>query len=98
MTLLDLVKNCPTTDLSSIKVWVEANPAYDFKGDSNGILLISQPLGDSLEIDALSLQEIVDFSKELDFDEEDIILLCEYEMEDLKSHEWYKNKLTLYFS
>ena len=98
MTLLDLVKNCPNTDLSSIEVWVEANPAYDFKGDSNGILLISQPLGDSLEIEALSLQEIIDFSKELDFDEEDIILLCEYEMEELKSHEWYEHKLTLYFS
>lgn len=98
MTLLDIINQCPTKDLSSIKVWVEANPSYDFKGDSNGILLISQPFGDSLELETLTLQEIIDFSKELDFNEEDIILLCEYEMEDLKSCEWHENKLTLYFS
>ena len=68
-----------------------------FKGDSNGILLISQPFGDSLEIEPVTLEEIVNFSIELDFSEEDIILVCEYEMEDLKSSEWHGNKLTLYF-
>jgi hypothetical protein len=97
MTLLDIINQSSVKDLSSIQVWVESNPAYDFKGDSNAIFLISQPLGDSLNIETLTLQEVVDFSKELDFSEEDIILVCEYEMEDLKSSEWHGNKLTLYF-
>lgn len=97
MTLLEIINKCPVQDFSDTHVWVENNPVYDFKGDSNGILLISQPLGDSLEIEPVTLEEIVNFSIELDFSEEDIILVCEYEMEDLKSSEWHGNKLTLYF-
>lgn len=97
MTLLDILKECPTQDLSSVEVWVIDHPAYDFKGDSNGILLISQPFGNSLEIETLTLQEVVDFGKELEYSEEDIILICEYEMEDLKSFIWRGNKLVLDF-
>ena len=97
MTLLDILKECPTPDLSSIEVWVIDYPAYDFKGDSNGIFLISQPLGNSLEIETLTLQEVVDFGKELGYSEEDTVLMCDYEMEDLKSFIWRGNKLILDF-
>lgn len=97
MTLLEIINQCPIQDFSDTQVWVENNPAYDFKGDSNRILLISQPFSNSEEIEPLTLEEIVNFSIEMNFSEEDIILVCEYEMKDLKSSEWHGNKLTLYF-
>jgi len=98
MTLLDIIQQCPTTNPSVIEVWVENNAAYDFKGSINSILLISQPFGDSDDVETLRLSEIIDFAKELDFSEEDVILLDDYEMEVLKSCEWDENKLTFYFS
>jgi len=98
MTLQEIINECPIQDLSLIEVWVEANPAYDFKGTEDSILVISQPFGDSVNLDTLNLQEIQDFAKELDFPQEDVTLYCEYEMVELKSCEWHENKLTLYFS
>ena len=98
MTLLDIIQQCLTANPSSIEVWVENNTAYDFKGSVNSILLISQPFGDSDDVETLKLSEIIDFAKELDFSEEDVTLLDEYEMEELKSCEWQENKLILYFS
>ena len=97
MTLHQLIKQCPTDGFDNIQVWVEANPAYDFKGSEDTIFLISQPFGDSGEIEPLTLQEVIDFALELETPEEDTILLCEYEMEELKSCEWHGTKLTLYF-
>lgn len=97
MTLLEIINLSPIQDLNDTQVWIDKNPTYDFKGDSNGILLISQPLGDSLDIEPLTLEEIVNFSIELNFSEEDIILVCEHEMKHLKSCKWHGNKLTLYF-
>ena len=97
MTLQEIINECPIQDLSLIEVWVEANPAYDFKGSEDTIFLISQPFGDSGEIEPLTLQEVIDFALELETPEEDTILLCEYEMEELKSCEWHGTKLTLYF-
>lgn len=97
MTLLEIINLSPIQDLNDTQVWIDKNPTYDFKGNSNAILLISQPLGDSLDIEPLTLEEIVNFSIELNFSEEDIILVCEHEMKDLKSCKWHGNKLTLYF-
>ena len=97
MTLLDILNECPVQDLSSAEVWVIDYPAYDFKGYENGILLISQPFGNSLEIETLTLQEVVDFGKELDYSEDRIVLMCEYEMQELKSFTWKENKLVLDF-
>lgn len=97
MTLLDIINTCPVQDYSDTQVWVENNPTYDYKGDSNGILLISHPFDNSLEIEPLTLEEIINFSIELDFSEEDIFLICEHEMVDLKSSEWQGTKLVLYF-
>lgn len=98
MTLLDIIQQCPTADPSVMEVWVENNAAYDFKGSVNSILLISQPFGDSDDVETLKLSEIIDFTKELDLSEEDVTLSDEYEMEELKSCEWHENKLILYFS
>ena len=98
MTLHELIKQCPTNGFDNIQVWVEANPAYDFKGSGNTIFLISQPFGDSGAIEPLTLQEIINFSEELDYLAEDIIFKCEYELHELKTSEWHENKLTLYFS
>ena len=98
MTLHELIKQCPTDGFDNIQVWVEANPAYDFKGSENTIFLISQPFGDSGEIEPLTLQEVIDFAGELEVSLEDIILKCEYELIEFKSSEWHENKLTLYYS
>ena len=97
MTLQDILNQCPVRDLSETQVWVEKNPAYDFKGSENSILLISQPLGDSLDLEPLTLEEIFNFALELEIPEEETILLCEYEMEELKSCEWHGTNLVLYF-
>jgi len=98
MTLHELIKQYPADKFDNIQVWVEANPAYDFKGSDSTIFLISQPFGDSGEIEPLTLQEVLDFAKELEVSFEDIILKCEYELIELKSSEWHENKLTLYYS
>lgn len=97
MTLQDILNQCPVRDLSETQVWVESNPAYDFKGSENSILLISQPLGDSLDLEPLTLEEVFNFALELESSEEETILLCEYEMEELKSCEWHGTKLVLSF-
>jgi len=43
MTLQDVINQCPTSDYSKIEVWVETNPAYDYKDNLEFISLISDP-------------------------------------------------------
>lgn len=97
MTLLDIIKSTERQDFSSVEVWVENNPAYDYKGTLNSIYIISQPFGDSDKIEPLTVQEIINFSKELDVSEENIKFICEYELQELNLFEWLENKLILFF-
>jgi hypothetical protein len=97
MTLQDIINQCPILDLSETQVWVEKNPAYDFKSSENSILLISQPLGDLLDLEPLTLEEVFNFDLELESPEGNTKLVCEYEMKELKSSEWHGTKLMLYF-
>jgi len=98
MTLQYLLNGSPTTDYTQVEVFIGDNPVYDYKGSGQTIYLISQPFGDSNFIETVQLQEIINFSKDLDFPEEDIIFICEYELQELKSSEWHENKLTLFYS
>ena len=97
MTLLDILKSSESQDFSNTEVWVENNPAYDYKGGADSIYIISQPFGDSNEIETLTVQEIINFSEELEVSEENLKFICEYESQELNSFQWLENKLILSF-
>ena len=97
MTLLDILKSSEDQDLSNTEVWVENNPTYDQKGGADSIYIISQPFGDSNEIETLTVQEIINFSEELEVSEENLKFICEYESQELNSFQWLENKLILSF-
>lgn len=97
MTLLDILRTAPSGDYSSVEVYVGDNPAYDYKGSLDSIYIISQPFGDSHQIETLTVQEIINFSEELEVSEENLKFICEYESQELNSFIWLENKLILSF-
>lgn len=97
MTLQYLLKGCPTSNYSFIEVYVEGNPVYDYKSKEQTVILLSIPFEETVDLDPINLQELVDFSKELDYPEDNITFLCEQELQELTSSTWQGTKLTLHF-
>lgn len=98
MTLEDIIKQCPITDFTKIKVYVENNPTYDYKDNQDFISLISDPFEFEGDMETITLQEIIDFAEDLDYPKDILKLQCEHQYEQLNSNEWLENRLTLYFS
>jgi len=98
MTLQDVINQCPTSDYSKVEVWVENNPAYDYKDNQDFISLISDPFEFDGSMETITLQEIVDFAEDLEYPKDILKLQCEHQYEQLNSNEWLENRLTLYFS
>ena len=73
------------------------NPVYDYKEGDQSIYLISYPFEGTGELEPVTLQELIDFSKELEYPEDNITFLCEYELQELTSSSWLGTKLTLHF-
>lgn len=95
MTFQEIIKNCPTSDYSSIYVFIDEDCVWDYKEGDKSIMLISdQPC---IEEEKVSLAELIKYSKELETPEEVLTLECEYERQQLKSLEWLENKLVLSF-
>jgi len=97
MTLQYLLRGCPNCLYSDIQVYVENNPVYDYKEGDQSIYLISHPFEVTEELEPVTLQELIDFSKELEYPEDNIIFLCEYELQELTSSSWLGTKLILHF-
>lgn len=95
MTFQEIIKNCPTTDYSSIYVFIGEDCVWDYKERDKSIMLISdQPCIDDEKV---TLAELINYSKELETPEDFLTLECEYERQELKSFEWLENKLILSF-
>lgn len=97
MTLQYLLRGCPNCLYSDIQVYIENNPVYDYKERDQSIYLISYPFEGTGELEPVTLQELIDFSKELEYPEDNITFLCEYELQELTSSSWLGTKLTLHF-
>jgi hypothetical protein len=97
MTLQYLLNGCPSCDYSNIEIFIENNPVYDFKGGDQTIILISGPFENLDKLQPITLQEVIQYSKELNYPEDNITFLCEQELQELKSSEWHGTKLMLYF-
>lgn len=97
MTLAYLINGSPTTNHSEVEVYVENNPVYDYKGNNQTIYLLSEPFEDSDQLEPVTLQELIDYSSELDFPLENINFICEYELQELTSSSWLGTKLILHF-
>lgn len=97
MTLHYLLNGSPTFNYSNVEIYVEGNPVYDYKSREQTIILISTPYEDTETLVPVNLQEILEFSKELDYPEENITFVCEQELQELTSSTWQGTKLTLFF-
>ena len=97
MTLLYLINGSPTYNYSDVEVYVENNPVHDYKGNNQTIYLLSEPFEDSDQLEPVTLQELIEYSSELDFPQENINFMCEQELQELTSSSWLGTKLILHF-
>lgn len=95
MTLQEIIKSCPSTNFSSIYLYVGDNCVWDYKEGVESIQLISQE--PCIESEKVTLQELIDYSKELEYPEDILTLECEYEELELKSAIWSKDKVSFSF-
>lgn len=95
MVLQEIIKNSPSTDCTNIYLYIDDKCVVDYKPGESSIQLISHK--ECIEEEKVTLAELIEYSKELDFSEEVLTLECEYERQQLNSFEWLKSKLILSF-
>lgn len=95
MTLQEIIKNTQSADFSTIYLYIDDECVVDYKPGELSIQLIAQK--ECIEEEKVTLAELIEYSKELDFSEEILTLECEYERQQLNSFEWLENKLILSF-
>ena len=95
MTLQEIIKSSPTDQYSSIYLYIGDNCVWDYKEGIESILLISQE--PCIESEKVSLQELINYAKELDYPEDILTLECEYERTEFKEGIWSTNKVSFSF-
>ena len=98
MTLEEVINQSPTSDFATIKLFVNENPAFDFKDFNTSISLISFPISPENEMDILNLQEVINFSKDLDYPDNILTFICEEKETKLNTIKWKENQLIFYSS
>lgn len=95
ITVQEIIKSCPFQNYVDIYLYVEGNCVWDYKEGKKSILLISET--PCIENEKVTLQELIDYSNELDYPNDILTLECEQEMLPLKSYEWLDKKLILFY-
>lgn len=95
MVLQEIIKNSPSSDYVNIYLYIDDKCVVDYKPGESSIQLIAHK--ECIEGEKVSLAELIDYSKELDFSEEVLTLECEYERQELNTFTWLTNKLLLSF-
>jgi len=98
MTLLEVIKQSPTPDYHLVNLYIENNPVYDYKDIGTSLSLISLPLLLDDGMDILNLQELIDFSNQLEYSDNILTLICEDKGINLNTIKWTENQLIFYYS
>jgi len=95
MNLEEIIKSIDTQDLSSIYVYKGDKCVWDYKTGLNTIQLISEE--PCLCEEKVSIQELLDYSNDLEVPKNILNLECEDERKQFNSYKWLENKLILSF-